>query len=71
MTAPASGKASSFTLHVPILMYHRIVPSAEAGDSIPGLVVPPDTFAAQLDALEAAGWHTITMATLANDLRRT
>jgi len=40
VTAPASEKAGSFTLHVPILMYHRIVPSAEAGDSIPGLVVP-------------------------------
>jgi len=66
--APASGKAGSFTLHVPILMYHRIVPSAEAGGSIPGLVVAPATFSAQLDALKAAGWHTITMATLANDL---
>jgi len=63
-----SAKASSFTLHVPILMYHRIVPFAEAGDSIVGLVVPPDTFAAQLSALESRGWHTITMATLANDL---
>ena len=69
VTAPASEKAGSFTLHVPILMYHRIVPSAEAGDSIPGLVVPPDTFAAQLDAIKQAGWHTITMATLANDLQ--
>ena len=69
VTAPASEKAGSFTLHVPVLMYHRIVPSAEAGDSIPGLVVPPDTFAAQLDAIERAGWHTITMATLANDLQ--
>jgi peptidoglycan/xylan/chitin deacetylase (PgdA/CDA1 family) len=49
-------------------MYHRIVPSAEAGDSIPGLVVPPPTFAAQLDALQSAGWQTITMARLADDL---
>jgi peptidoglycan/xylan/chitin deacetylase (PgdA/CDA1 family) len=69
VAAPAAGKASSFVLHVPILMYHRIVPFAEAGNSIPGLVVPPETFAAQLDALQAAGWHTITMATLANDLQ--
>jgi peptidoglycan/xylan/chitin deacetylase (PgdA/CDA1 family) len=67
--APASGKDSSFTLHVPILMYHRIVPLALAGNSIRGLVVPPQTFAAQLDALAGAGWHTITMATLANDLQ--
>jgi len=65
----ASGKASSFTLHVPILMYHRIVPLAAAGDSIRGLVVTPQTFAAQLDALQEAGWHTITMATLAYDLQ--
>jgi peptidoglycan/xylan/chitin deacetylase (PgdA/CDA1 family) len=68
VAAPASGEASSFTLHVPILLYHRIVPRALAGDSLPGLVVPPQTFAAQLDALEGAGWYTITMATLANDL---
>ncbi len=69
VTAPANEKAGSFTLHIPILMYHRIVPPAEAGDSIPGLVVPPDTFANQLDALERADWHTITMAALANDLQ--
>jgi peptidoglycan/xylan/chitin deacetylase (PgdA/CDA1 family) len=49
-------------------MYHRVVPIAEAGNSLPGLVVPPETFAAQLDTLEGAGWHTITAATLANDL---
>ena len=56
-------------LRVPILMYHRIVPRAEAGNSLPGLVVPPDLFSAQMDALQAAGWHTITMATLAADLQ--
>ena len=59
---------SSFTLHVPILMYHRILSFAEAGGSSPGLVVPPEVFAAQLDAIAAAGWHTITMAALAADL---
>jgi peptidoglycan/xylan/chitin deacetylase (PgdA/CDA1 family) len=69
VTAPASGKASSFTLHVPILMYHRIVPIADAGNSDRGLVVPPAAFVAQLSGLVAAGWHTITMATLANDLQ--
>jgi peptidoglycan/xylan/chitin deacetylase (PgdA/CDA1 family) len=50
-------------------MYHRIVPFAQAGNSNVGLVVPPQTFAAQLEALDKAGWHTITMATLANDLQ--
>ena len=63
-----SGKASTFALHVPIIEYHRIVPTAEAGNSLPGLVASPTAFSAQLDALKAAGWHTITMATLANDL---
>jgi peptidoglycan/xylan/chitin deacetylase (PgdA/CDA1 family) len=55
-------------LCVPVLEYHRIVPSAEAGDSLPGLVVSPDLFSAQMDALAAAGWHTITLATLGDDL---
>jgi peptidoglycan/xylan/chitin deacetylase (PgdA/CDA1 family) len=60
--------AGAVTLHVPILEYHRIVPRAQAGRSLPGLVVSPETFAAQMEAAAAAGWHTITMATLANDL---
>jgi peptidoglycan/xylan/chitin deacetylase (PgdA/CDA1 family) len=54
--------------HVPVLMYHRIVPWAKAGRSLPGLVVPPDTFAAQMRTLAAAGWHTVTAAQLAADL---
>jgi peptidoglycan/xylan/chitin deacetylase (PgdA/CDA1 family) len=53
---------------VPVLEYHRIVPSAEAGNSLPGLVVAPVTFSAQMDALKAAGWHTITLARLGDDL---
>jgi peptidoglycan/xylan/chitin deacetylase (PgdA/CDA1 family) len=61
-------KPSSFTLHVPVLEYHRIVPSVEAGNSSPGLVVSPERFSEQLDALQKAGWHTITMAQLADDL---
>ena len=66
--APATPKAG-FTLHVPILMYHRIVPKVEAGNSLAGLVVAPETFDAQLTGLVRAGWHTITMAALANDLQ--
>jgi peptidoglycan/xylan/chitin deacetylase (PgdA/CDA1 family) len=65
VATPAVGARGSFVLQVPILMYHRIVPTAEAGNSIPGLVVPPQTFSAQLDSLQADGWHTITMANLA------
>ncbi len=34
----------------------------------PGLVVSPDLFAAQLEALVAAGWRSITAAELAADL---
>jgi peptidoglycan/xylan/chitin deacetylase (PgdA/CDA1 family) len=60
--------AKTFALCVPVLEYHRIVPSAEAGDSLPGLVISPDLFSAQMDALKAAGWHTITLATLGDDL---
>jgi peptidoglycan/xylan/chitin deacetylase (PgdA/CDA1 family) len=69
VATPASSKAGAFALHVPILMYHRIVPTAQAGNSLQGLVVSPELFAAQLDALEAAGWRTITMATLTDDLQ--
>jgi peptidoglycan/xylan/chitin deacetylase (PgdA/CDA1 family) len=68
VTAPAIDPASTFTLKVPVLMYHRVVPVAEAGDSIPSLVVPPETFDAHLTALAKSGWQTITMATLADDL---
>jgi peptidoglycan/xylan/chitin deacetylase (PgdA/CDA1 family) len=53
---------------VPILMYHRIVPVSEAGNSIPDLVVSPATFSAQMRAFFDAGWHSITMATLAYDM---
>ena len=68
VTAKAIDPASTFTLYVPVLMYHRIVPVSEAGNSISGLVVPPETFDAQLTALKESGWGTITMATLADDL---
>jgi peptidoglycan/xylan/chitin deacetylase (PgdA/CDA1 family) len=60
--------AAGFVIHVPVLMYHRIIPPAQAGDSLTSLVVPPTLFAAQMDALAAAGWHTITAARLLTDL---
>ena len=68
VTTPATPVAGFFRLRVPILMYHRIVPFAEAGDSIRDLVVPPDVFDAQLTALGTAGWHTITLGELAKDV---
>ena len=62
-------KASrSFALRVPILMYHRIVPFAQAVGSLKSLIVSPEVFSAQLTAAQAAGWHTITAAQLADDL---
>lgn len=62
----AAAPAAPLRYHVPILNYHRIAPKAEAGGSIPYLVVTPATFTVQLKALYDAGWHTITMATLAD-----
>ncbi len=58
----------ALVLHVPVLMYHRIVSPVDAGLSLPGLVVDPALFAAQLGLLAGAGWHTITLATLQADL---
>ena len=45
---------------VPILMYHVINPPP-AGALFPGLYVPADEFAAQMEALKAAGWRAVTM----------
>ena len=55
--------------HVPILVYHRIAPPGAVGGSIPDLVVTPGTFAVQMKALFDAGWHSITLATLASDMQ--
>lgn len=49
-------------------MYHRIVPPSEAGNSLRSLIVPPDVFASQMATLARAGWRTITLAQLADDL---
>jgi peptidoglycan/xylan/chitin deacetylase (PgdA/CDA1 family) len=63
----AAGPA--FTLHVPIFEYHRVKPLAgETGYAV-DLIVPPDIFTAQMDAMARAGWHTITMGRLGDDLR--
>jgi peptidoglycan/xylan/chitin deacetylase (PgdA/CDA1 family) len=49
-------------------MYHRIVPRSQAGNSLGGLVISPESFAGQMSALAQAGWRTITLAQLAEDL---
>jgi peptidoglycan/xylan/chitin deacetylase (PgdA/CDA1 family) len=48
------------TKPVPILMYHVIAPPP-AGAPFPGLYVPPAEFAAQMQALERAGWVAVTL----------
>jgi peptidoglycan/xylan/chitin deacetylase (PgdA/CDA1 family) len=64
----AASRVANLSLRVPILMYHRVVPSGAAGEPRAGLAVPPGQFDAQLGALAAAGWHTITLADLAGYL---
>jgi peptidoglycan/xylan/chitin deacetylase (PgdA/CDA1 family) len=68
VAADAPGPPIGFAVRVPVLMYHRVAPADQVGDSLPNLVVPPDLFAAQLEALMAAGWRSITAAELASDL---
>jgi peptidoglycan/xylan/chitin deacetylase (PgdA/CDA1 family) len=52
------------TQAVPILMYHVIAPPP-AGAPFPGLYVDPEEFAAQMKALERAGWTAVTLDELA------
>ena len=52
------------TQAVPILMYHVIAPPP-TGAPFPGLYVDPEEFAAQMKALEHAGWTAVTLDELA------
>jgi peptidoglycan/xylan/chitin deacetylase (PgdA/CDA1 family) len=54
----ATGKPG--TTAVPVLMYHVINPPIPTAP-YPGLYVPPAEFAAQMQALKAAGWHAVTL----------
>ncbi|HTX10942.1 MAG TPA: polysaccharide deacetylase family protein [Solirubrobacteraceae bacterium] len=58
VTSVGTGKPGTAT--VPVLMYHVINPPP-AGAPFPGLYVPADEFAAQMQALKAAGWHAVTL----------
>jgi peptidoglycan/xylan/chitin deacetylase (PgdA/CDA1 family) len=58
VTGAATGTPGTAT--VPVLMYHVINPPP-AGAPFPGLYVPADEFAAQMEALKAAGWHAVTL----------
>jgi peptidoglycan/xylan/chitin deacetylase (PgdA/CDA1 family) len=61
-TAAALGPATGTpgTAAVPVLMYHVIAPPP-TGAPFPGLYVPPPEFAAQMQALKAAGWRAVTL----------
>jgi peptidoglycan/xylan/chitin deacetylase (PgdA/CDA1 family) len=48
------------TTPIPVLMYHVINPPP-ASAPYPGLYVPAGEFAAQMQALKAAGWHAVTL----------
>ena len=57
-SAKGTGRPGDAT--APILMYHVINPPWPTSP-YPGLYVPPAEFAAQMEALKAAGWHAVTM----------
>jgi peptidoglycan/xylan/chitin deacetylase (PgdA/CDA1 family) len=57
-TAPGTGKPG--TEAVPILMYH-VIAAPPTGAPFPGLYVPPSEFAGQMEALQRAGWHAVTL----------
>jgi peptidoglycan/xylan/chitin deacetylase (PgdA/CDA1 family) len=59
-TTPAEATGIPGTQPVPILMYHVIAPPP-ASAPYPGLYVPPQEFAEQMQALAHAGWHAVTM----------
>ena len=60
--------AAARSLHVPVLMYHRITaPPPDA--ALPQLWVSPARFRGQLRALKEAGWRTITAEELGRALR--
>lgn len=70
LAAPAAVAAAEPTFHVPVLMYHHVMPPSQipSTERWPGLYVDPPIFAAQMKALKANGWHTITARALAEAL---
>jgi peptidoglycan/xylan/chitin deacetylase (PgdA/CDA1 family) len=57
---PAVHDGPRGTESVPILMYH-VIDSTPPGAPFPGLYVTPALFAQQMHALQAAGYHAVTM----------
>ncbi len=58
VTGRPTGKPG--TTPVPVLIYHVIAPPPP-GAASPALYVPAAEFAAQMQALKAAGWHAVTL----------
>jgi peptidoglycan/xylan/chitin deacetylase (PgdA/CDA1 family) len=58
--AAESGTGRPGSEAVPVLMYH-VIAAPPPGAPFPGLYVTPDLFAAQMHALEQAGWHGVTL----------
>jgi peptidoglycan/xylan/chitin deacetylase (PgdA/CDA1 family) len=57
-TGPGTGRPG--TEAVPILMYH-VIAAPPPGAPFPGLYVVPSEFTEQMEALEHAGWHAVTL----------
>jgi peptidoglycan/xylan/chitin deacetylase (PgdA/CDA1 family) len=64
---PPAG-APAHSVKVPVLTYHRVVPAGAVGQL--DLKVDPANFLAELQAIKAAGFHTITQAQLFDALYR-
>ncbi|HEX3691755.1 MAG TPA: polysaccharide deacetylase family protein [Solirubrobacteraceae bacterium] len=60
VTPAQAARRSGGAQAVPILMYHVINPPP-AGAKFPGLYVPPEELAEQMQALAAAGYRAVTM----------
>ncbi|MGI8904568.1 MAG: polysaccharide deacetylase family protein [Solirubrobacteraceae bacterium] len=60
--------APARSVRVPVLTYHRVAPISAVGQ--PDLKVDPANFAAELAALQHAGYHTIRQAQLFDALYR-
>jgi peptidoglycan/xylan/chitin deacetylase (PgdA/CDA1 family) len=62
---------AAHSVEVPILTYHRVHEFAtEQTKSIPDLTVEPSTFAAEMSALDRAGYRTITQTQLFDAMYR-
>jgi peptidoglycan/xylan/chitin deacetylase (PgdA/CDA1 family) len=58
--SPTARGGTPGTTPVPVLMYH-VIAAPPPGAPFPGLYVPATEFAAQMQALKAAGWHPVTL----------